>query len=83
VSPWAWRTGGGASPAMATRRRQRELGLRRAGRSVRPTCARVSSICARRRFRRAQKAMEMGEAMSSPGGCQWRATELGGGWVCV
>jgi hypothetical protein len=68
---------------MTARRRPRELGLRRAGRSVRPTCARVSSMCARRRFRRAQMAMEVGGAMSSPRGCQWRAAELGGGWACT
>jgi hypothetical protein len=53
------------------------LGLRRAGRSVRPTRTRVSSMCARRRFRRAQTTMEVGGAMSSPRGCQWRVVELG------
>jgi hypothetical protein len=77
VGPWAWRTDGGASPAMTARRRPRELGLRRAGRSVRPTRTRVSLMCARRRFRRAQTAMEVGGAMSSLRGCQWRAVELG------
>jgi hypothetical protein len=77
VGPWAWRTGGGANPAMTARRRPRELGLRRAGRSVRPTRTRISSMCARRRFRRAQTAMEVGGAISSPKGCQWRAAELG------
>jgi hypothetical protein len=77
VGPWAWRTGGGASPAMTARRLPRALGLRRAGCSVGPTCTRVSSMCARRRFRRAQTALEVGEAMSSPRGCQWQAAELG------
>jgi hypothetical protein len=62
---------------MTAWRRPRELGLLRAGRSVRPTRTRVSSVCARRRFRRAQMAMEVGGAMSSPRGCQWRAAELG------
>jgi hypothetical protein len=62
---------------MTARRRPRELGLRRAGRSVRPTRTRVSSMCARRRFTRAQTTMEVGGAMSSPRGCQWRAAELG------
>jgi hypothetical protein len=51
--------------------------LRRPGCSVRPTRRRVSSMCARRRFRRAQTSMEVGGAMSSPRGCQWRAAELG------
>jgi hypothetical protein len=57
--------------------RPQELGLRRAGRSVRPIHPRVSSMHARRRFRRAQTAMEVGGAMSSPRGCQWWAAELG------
>jgi hypothetical protein len=68
VGPWAWRTGGGASPATTARRRPRELGLWRAGHLVRPPRTRVSSMCARRRFRRAQTAMEVGGAMSSPRG---------------
>jgi hypothetical protein len=58
---------------MTAQRRPRELGLRRASRLVRPTRTRVRSMCARRRFRRAQTAMEVGGAMSSPRGCQWRA----------
>jgi hypothetical protein len=72
VGPWAWRTGGGASLAMPVRRRPRELGLRRAGCSVRPTHRRVSSVGARGRFRRAQTAMEAGGVMSSPGRRKWR-----------
>jgi hypothetical protein len=42
-----------------------------------PTCAHVRSMCARRRFRHAQTAMEMGEAMSSPGGANsWRRSSV-------
>jgi hypothetical protein len=44
VGPQAWRTGGGASSAMAIRRRQRELGLRRADGLAWPTRGRVSSL---------------------------------------
>jgi hypothetical protein len=67
VGPHAWRIGGGKSSVVAARRRLRELGLRRAGSSVGPTRRCVSSVCARRRFRRAQIAMGVGGAMSSPG----------------
>jgi hypothetical protein len=51
--------------------------LRRAGCSVRPTHRRVSLMCTRRRFRHAQTTMEVGGAISSPRGCQWREAELG------
>jgi hypothetical protein len=53
---------------MTALQQPRELMLRRASRSVRTTCARVSSMCTSRRFRRAQMAMEIGGAMSSPRG---------------
>jgi hypothetical protein len=64
---------------MAVRRRPRKLGLRRAGRWVRPTPGCASSVCARRGSRRAQAANEVDGAMSSPRRHQWRTAELGGG----
>jgi hypothetical protein len=63
--------------AMTARQRPRELGLRRAGCSVRLTHRHASSVCARRRFRRPQTAMEVGGAMSSPRRRLWRTAELG------
>jgi hypothetical protein len=52
----AWRTGGGASSAKATRRRPRELGLRRADGLAWPTRGHASSLGARERARCAQTA---------------------------
>jgi hypothetical protein len=46
---------------------------------VRPTRGCASSVCARRGSRRAQAAMEVDGAMSSPRRHQWRTAELGGG----
>jgi hypothetical protein len=63
---------------MVVRRRPRELGLRRASGSVRLTRGCASSVCARRGSRRAQAAMEVDGAMSSPRRQQWRTAELGG-----
>jgi hypothetical protein len=57
---------------MAARRRPRELGLQRAGSSVRPTRRRVSSVGARRRFRRAQTTMGGGRSNELTRSCQWR-----------
>jgi hypothetical protein len=69
--------------ATTARRPPRELGLRRAGCTVRQTRRRASSVCARRWFRRAHTAMEAGGVMSSPRRCQWRAAELSDGWTCA
>jgi hypothetical protein len=73
VGPQAWRIEGGTSSAMAARWRPRELGLQRAGSSVRPTRRRVSSVGARRRFRRAQTTMGGGRSNELTRSCQWRA----------
>jgi hypothetical protein len=54
--PRAWRTGGGASSAKATRRRLRELGLRRADGLAWPTRGRASSLGERERASCAQTA---------------------------
>jgi hypothetical protein len=64
---------------MVIRWRPRERGLRRASGSVRPTRGCASSMCARRGSRRAQAAMEVDGAMSSPRRHQWWTAELGGG----
>jgi hypothetical protein len=80
--PWAWRIDGGASSAMAVRRRPRKVGLRRVGSLVRPTREHASSVWARRGSGRAQAAREMDRAMSSQRRRQWRTAVLDGG-VCA
>jgi hypothetical protein len=77
--PWAWRIGGGASSAMAVRRRPQKLGLRRVGSLVRPTRGCASSVGARRGSGRAQVARKVDGVMSSPRRRQWRTMVLGGG----
>jgi hypothetical protein len=64
---------------MAVRQRPRKLGLRRAGSLVRPAHGCASSVCARRGSGRAQAAMGMDGAKSSPRRRQWRTAELGSG----
>jgi hypothetical protein len=77
--PWAWRIAGGASSAMAVRRRPRKVGLRRVGSLVRITRERASSAWARRGSGCAQAAREMDVVMSSPRQRQRRTAVLGGG----
>jgi hypothetical protein len=79
VGHWARRIGGGASSAVAVRRRPRKLGLRRAGSLGRPTRGCASSVCARRGPGRAQADRKVDGVMSSPRRPQWRAAELSGG----
>jgi hypothetical protein len=65
VGPRAWRTGRGASSAMAIRRRLRELGLRRADVLAWPTRGRASSLGAGERARCTQTATDTSEANCS------------------